>query len=67
MCPVTAGVGHSGVRRGGPGLGLVRAVMENRAFFVKRIACRLSSLDRKRGGATFGPFRLPVMEAKKFR
>ena len=42
-------------------------VIENRAFFVKRIACRLSLRDRNRGGATFGPFRLPVIEEKKVR
>src|SRR5690606_33946396 len=43
------------------------AVTWNRALRVKRIACRLSLRDRYRGGATFGPFRLPVIEAKKFR
>src|SRR5690606_29500308 len=33
------------------------AVIAKRALRVKRIACRLSLRDRKRGGATFGPFR----------
>ena len=39
----------------------------NRALAVNRIVCRWSLRDRNRGGATFGPFRLPVIEAKKFR
>ncbi|GGO15928.1 hypothetical protein GCM10011574_37900 [Microbispora bryophytorum] len=43
------------------------AVMEKRALRVKRTACRLSLLDRNRGGAIFGPLRLPEIEAKKFR
>ena len=43
------------------------AVMVNRAFRVNRMACRRSLRDRNRGGATFGPFRLPTMDAKKFR
>ena len=43
------------------------AVTVNRALRVNRIACRRSLRDRNRGGATRGPFRLPVTEAKKFR
>src|SRR5690606_39229859 len=43
------------------------AVIAKRALRVKRIACRLSLRDRKRGGATFGPFRFPDADAKKFR
>ena len=43
------------------------AVMDKRALRVKRIACRLSLLDRNRGGATFGPLRFPDTEAKKVR
>ena len=39
----------------------------NRALAVNRTACRESFRDRNRGGATFGPFRFPVTEAKKFR
>ena len=39
----------------------------NRALAVNRTACRRSFRDRNRGGATFGPFRFPVTEAKKFR
>jgi len=42
-------------------------VMVNRAFFVNRIACRWSRRDRKRGGPTRAPLRLPVTEAKKLR
>src|SRR5207248_4010025 len=42
-------------------------VIEKRAFRVNRIACLWSLRDRKRGGATFGPLRLPVTEAKNFR
>ncbi|GII61347.1 hypothetical protein Skr01_14320 [Sphaerisporangium krabiense] len=42
-------------------------VIENRAFLVNRTACRLSFFDRNRGAASFGPLRLPVMEAKKLR
>jgi hypothetical protein len=43
------------------------AVIEKRAFLVNRMACRLSFRDRKRGGATFAPLRLPVSEVKKLR
>ncbi|QYC45358.1 hypothetical protein Nocox_39040 [Nonomuraea coxensis DSM 45129] len=43
------------------------AVTVKRAFLVNRIACRLSLRERYRGGATSGPLRLPVIEAKKFR
>jgi hypothetical protein len=39
----------------------------NRALAVNLTACRLSLRDRNRGGPTFGPFRFPVTEAKKFR
>jgi len=39
----------------------------NRLFLVNRMACRLSLRDRKRGGATLRPLRLPVTEAKKLR
>ncbi len=39
----------------------------NRALAVNRIACRLSLRDLNRGGPAFGPLRLPVTEAKKFR
>jgi hypothetical protein len=39
----------------------------NRALAVNRIACLRSLRDRNRGAATFGPFRLPATEAKKFR
>ena len=39
----------------------------NRALAVNRIACRWSLRDRNRGLATFGPFRCPLREAKKFR
>jgi len=39
----------------------------NRLFLVKRMACRLSLRERKRGGATLRPLRLPVIEAKKLR
>jgi len=39
----------------------------NRALAVNRMACRWSLRDRNLGGATFGPLRLPVTEAKKFR
>jgi hypothetical protein len=39
----------------------------NRALAVNRIACRRSLRDRNRGGATFGPLRFPVIDAKKFR
>lgn len=39
----------------------------NRELAVNRIARRGSLRDRKRGGATFGPFRFPVTEAKTFR
>lgn len=34
---------------------------------VSRIDCWLSRFDLKRGGATFGPLRLPAWEEKKFR
>ncbi|OHV31490.1 hypothetical protein CC117_26195 [Parafrankia colletiae] len=43
------------------------AVTTNRAFFVNRIACRLSFRDRNRSGKTFRPFRFPDSEEKKFR
>jgi len=39
----------------------------NRALAVNRTACLRSLRDRNRGAATRGPFRVPVMEAKKFR
>jgi len=39
----------------------------NRALAVNRMACRWSLRDRNRGGLIFGPLRLPVAEAKKFR
>src|ERR1700759_2625994 len=42
-------------------------VMEKRALRVNRMACLRSLRDRNRGGATLGPFRWPVTEAKKFR
>ena len=42
-------------------------VMVNRALRVNRIACRGCFRDRNLGGSTFGPFRFPVTEAKKFR
>src|SRR6266487_4047347 len=42
-------------------------VIFHRAFAVNRAACLRSLRDRNRGGAAFGPFRLPVTEAKKFR
>ena len=38
----------------------------NRALAVNRIACHWSFRDRNRGGATRGPLRFRVMEAKKF-
>lgn len=34
---------------------------------MNRIVCRLSLRDRNRGGASFGPPRLPDTDAKKFR
>ena len=40
------------------------AVTANRALAVNRIACLRSFRDRNRGGATSGPFRLPVAEAQ---
>lgn len=43
------------------------AVTWKRALRVKRIACRLSLLDRNRGGTTVSPFRFPDTDAKKFR
>src|SRR5262249_31056590 len=36
----------------------------NRALAVNRIACRRSLRDRNRGLATFGPLRVPLIEAK---
>jgi hypothetical protein len=39
----------------------------NREFAVNLTDCLRSFLDRKRGGATFGPFRFPVTDAKKLR
>ncbi len=39
----------------------------NRAFLVKRMACRLSLRKRYRGGATLRPLRLPETDAKKLR
>jgi hypothetical protein len=42
-------------------------VMENLALRVNRMACLVSLRDRNRGDATFGPFRVPLIEAKKFR
>src|SRR5262249_21202629 len=39
----------------------------NRALAVNRIACRWSLQDRNLGLATFGPLRVPLIEAKKFR
>ena len=38
-----------------------------RELAVKRIACRRSLRDRNLGFSTFGPLRVPVREAKKFR
>jgi hypothetical protein len=46
---------------------LPSSVTENRALRVNRIACRWSLRDRNLGGPTFGPFRVPLTEAKKFR
>jgi hypothetical protein len=42
-------------------------VTAKRALRVNRMACRRSLRDRNLGGATFGPFRLPLSEAKKSR
>src|SRR5690606_15563764 len=42
-------------------------VIDQRSDRVYRAVCRLSFLDRNRGGATFGPLRLPDRESKKFR
>lgn len=42
-------------------------VTENLALRVNRIACRASLRHRNRGGATLGPLRFPLSEAKKFR
>ena len=39
----------------------------NRLFLVKRMAWRLSLRERNRGGATFRPVRVPVLEVKKVR
>jgi hypothetical protein len=39
----------------------------NPALAVNRIDCRWSLRDRNLGGAAFGPFRCPLVEAKKFR
>ena len=36
----------------------------NRALAVNRIACRVSLRDRNRGGPIFGPFHVPLSEAK---
>lgn len=33
---------------------------------MNRIVCRLSLRDLKRGSATFGPLRVPFIDAKKF-
>lgn len=37
-----------------------------RALAVKRMDCRVSFRDLKRGVPTLAPLRLPVSEAKKF-
>lgn len=41
-------------------------VMDQRALAVNRIDCRASLRDLNRGGPSFGPFRAPLREAKKF-
>ena len=42
-------------------------VIDQRALAVNRIDCRLSLRDLNRGAPIFGPLRLPLREAKKFR